>query len=139
MNICIPVNEDNGLKSPVCAHFGSAPLFMIVDTDTGDCRAIDNKNKQHQHGMCQPLASLNGIALDGMVVGGIGMGALVKLKQGGIEVFLSEFATVEETVNAYKSGALKPVTPANACGQHGHGQGGGHGCGHGRGNGRQGP
>ncbi len=34
MNICIPVNEDKGLQSPVCAHFGSAPAFMIVDTES---------------------------------------------------------------------------------------------------------
>ena len=49
MNICIPVEQDQGLQSQVCAHFGSAPAFLIVATDSGDCRAIDNKNQHHGH------------------------------------------------------------------------------------------
>ena len=42
MQICIPVVEDKGLQSRVSAHFGSAPAFMIVDTESGACRAIAN-------------------------------------------------------------------------------------------------
>jgi predicted Fe-Mo cluster-binding NifX family protein len=123
MNICIPVNEDLGLASTVCAHFGSAPHFMIVDTESGACRAIPNTNQHHGHGMCAPLAALQGERIDAMVVGGIGMGALSKLMAAGTQVFLSEQSTVEETVNAHKAGTLRPVTPQTACGQH-HGHGG---------------
>ena len=83
MNICIPVTEDNGTASPVSRHFGSAPLFLIVDTDSGACRAVPNRNQHHSHGMCMPLASLAGERIDGMVVGGIGMGALSKLGRLG--------------------------------------------------------
>jgi predicted Fe-Mo cluster-binding NifX family protein len=118
MNICIPINEDRGLTSPVCAHFGSAPFFMIVDTDSGACRALQNTNEHHAHGMCTPLAALRGVSIDGMAVGGIGMGALNKLSAAGIRVFLSDRPTVEETVNAYKAGTLRPVTADNACGHH---------------------
>jgi predicted Fe-Mo cluster-binding NifX family protein len=123
MNICIPVNEDQGFRSPVCAHFGSAPYFMIVDTESGACRAIPNSNQHHGHGMCMPLAALRGERIDGMAVGGIGAGALNKLMAAGIKVFLSERSTVEETVDAYKAGALRSVTPETACGHH-HGHGG---------------
>ena len=126
MNICIPVDKDQGIKSPVCAHFGSAPLFMIVDTDTGDCRAIQNNNQHHGHGMCAPLAALAGQNIDGIAVGGIGQGALAKLMAGGLQVFFSQHATVEETVAALKAGTLPLVTPELACGHHGqspHGHG----------------
>ena len=123
MNICIPVNEDQGFRSPVCAHFGSAPLFMIVDTESGICRAITNANQHHGHGMCTPLAALSGESIDAMAVGGIGAGAMHKLIASGIKVFLSEWSTVEETITAYKAGTLRPVTPETACGQH-HGHGG---------------
>jgi predicted Fe-Mo cluster-binding NifX family protein len=118
MNICIPVNEDQGQDSPVCAHFGSAPFFMIVDTESGNCRAIRNNNQHHAHGMCTPLASLGGEQIDGMVVGGIGLGALNKLISAGIQVFLSERSTVVETVSAYRAGTLRLVTPETACGHH---------------------
>jgi predicted Fe-Mo cluster-binding NifX family protein len=143
MNVCIPVNEDKGLQSRICAHFGSAPLFMIVDTDKEGCRAIPNHNQHHGHGMCMPLASLQGESIDGMVVGGIGGGALSKLQAAGIRVYLSDLPTVEATVSAFKAGSLREVTPAEACGHHGsgphgqgphgHGEGGPHGAGHGRG------
>jgi predicted DNA-binding protein (UPF0251 family)/predicted Fe-Mo cluster-binding NifX family protein len=121
MNLCIPVTEDLGLKSPVCAHFGSAPIFMIVDTESESCRAIQNSNQHHGHGMCTPLASLQGERIEGMAVGGIGMGALTKLQASGIQVFMSEHASVAETVAAFKAGTLRPMTPGNACAHHAHG------------------
>jgi len=128
MNLCIPVTEDQGLRSPVSAHFGSAALFLIVDTDSGGCRAIPNRNAHHDHGMCQPLASLAGADIDGVAVGGIGMGALVRLQAAGIRVFISHLPTVEETVAALKTGTLAEATPATACGHHGQGPHG-HGSG----------
>jgi predicted Fe-Mo cluster-binding NifX family protein len=121
VNICIPVTRDNGIRSPVSPHFGSAPIFMVVDTESGTCRAITNSNFHHDHGMCQPLAQLAGERLDAIVVGGIGMGALGKLKTANICVFFSEHPTVEETVAAFKTGTLREVTPATACAQHGNG------------------
>ena len=120
MNICIPVTEDKGTASPVSRHFGSAPLFLIVDTDSGACRAIPNRNQHHGHGLCTPLASLAGERIEGMVVGGIGMGALSKLGAAGVEVFLSEHATVGETLAAFKAGTLKTMSPGMACAHHGH-------------------
>jgi predicted Fe-Mo cluster-binding NifX family protein len=119
MNVCIPVDADQGTDSPVCAHFGSAPFFMIVDTDTGACRALPNRNLHHAHGMCQPLLSLQGERLDAIVVGGIGLGALNKLMATGLEVYRADRSTVGATVDALKGGLLKPMTPASACGHHG--------------------
>ncbi|TFG48536.1 MAG: diguanylate cyclase [Gemmatimonadales bacterium] len=138
MNICVPVTGDKGLESNVSAHFGSAPVFLIVDTESGAHRAISNRNLHHGHGMCQPLLSLGGEAVDGVVVGGIGRGALVKFQAANIRVYLSELPTVEATVAAFKTGSLREVMPADACGHHGHGShdhgtGGQHGSGCGSG------
>ena len=121
MNICIPVNEDNGLNSTVCAHFGSAPIFMIIDSDTGDCRPILNRNLHHGHGMCMPLQALQGERIDAMVVGGIGMGALNKLNAAGIRVYIAEKPTVSETIDALKADALRLMQPGMACAGHSHG------------------
>ena len=129
MNICVPVTEDKGLDSPISAHFGSAPLFVVCDTDSGAVRALSNRNAAHEHGMCQPLLSLQGEQIDGIVVGGIGMGALSKLQASGIRVFLTGPGTVAEAVAAYRAGTLQEATPATACGHHGHGPHGGGGCG----------
>jgi len=133
MNICIPVNADEGLASPVCAHFGSAPFFMMIDTASGACRAIPNRNQHHAHGMCQPLAALAGEHLDAIVVGGIGMGALGKLLAAGLEVYQAQHPTVERTLAALEAGQLRGMSPDAACGGHhdpSNGQGQGHGHGH---------
>jgi len=126
MKLCIPVNQDLGLQSPVCAHFGSAPLFLKVDTETGACEALANQNQHHDHGMCRPLASLSGHVIDALVVGGIGQGALYKLADASIQVFLANAPTVGETVEAFKAGTLRLVTPGMACAHHGQGGGGPH-------------
>ncbi len=120
MNLCLPITRNLGLKSPVSAHFGSAPLFLVVDTESGRCREIPNRNQHHAHGMCQPLESLAGERFDGIVVGGIGQGALGKLRAAGIRVFLANAFTVEEAVAALTSGALEEVSPATACAGHAH-------------------
>ncbi len=120
MQICIPVVRDEGLESRVCEHFGSAPVFMIVDTETGACRPIANRNSRHGHGMCEPLSALGGEAIDGFVVGGVGRRALDRLRASAIQVFQAEHATVGETLAAFKAGALRPVPLDAACaGRHG--------------------
>jgi len=129
MNICIPVEENNGLDSRVCAHFGSAPFFLIVDSDTDNCESIVNSGAHHAHGMCQPLALLEGKDIDGVVVGGIGRGALFKFQAANIGVYMSEYSTVSETLAAHKAGSLRPVSPEGACAGHAHGDGGGAGSG----------
>jgi predicted Fe-Mo cluster-binding NifX family protein len=121
MIICIPVNEDEGIQSQVCAHFGSAPAFMLVDIDTGAYRSIANASEHHVHGRCAPLQSLRGEQIDGMVVSGIGMGALNKLNAANIKVYVSDFSTVAETVDAFKAGTLKAMQPGMACAHHGQG------------------
>ena len=138
MRICIPTNEDNGLSSTVCAHFGSAPWYVIVDSEAGDCRAIANGNPHHAHGMCTPLQSLRGEPIDAVVVGagndervergrggfqvvgGIGGGALAKLSAAGVEVYRANAPTVAQLVHAWKTGGLQRVDPATACAGHGH-------------------
>lgn len=119
MNICIPVSEDNGLQSSVSPHFGSAPVFLIVDTESGACRSVANRDLHHAHGLCQPLASLSVESVDAVVVGGIGMGALTKLQASGLDVFLADLSTAGATVAALKAGKLRRATPATACAHHG--------------------
>ncbi len=122
MNICIPVNNDQGLASLVCAHFGSAPFFMIVDAESGACRTLVNHNQHHAHGMCQPLAALATEEIDAIVVGGIGAGALGKLMAAGLGVYRAEHPTVDRTVQAFRDGELRGISMDGTCG-HAHGPG----------------
>ena len=120
MNLCMPVVANEGLNSTLSAHFGSAPAFLIVDTDDASCRAIVNENDHHAHGQCTPLAALQGERIDGLVVAGIGRGALGKLEAASIRVYLSKPTTAGEALAAFKAGALQPMSAGQACAGHGH-------------------
>jgi len=125
MKICFPVTSDQGLDSEIFNHFGSAKRFILVDTDSGATLSIDNSDKQHDHGSCNPLRALGGNPVDAVVVGGIGAGALAMLNRAEIRVFLCQGATVRENVDLFRSGAFQEIVP-QTCGGHDHG----HGCAH---------
>jgi len=58
MKICFPVQADHGMESAVFGHFGSAPVFFVVDTDSGLISTIQNGDRHHAHGACNPLKAL---------------------------------------------------------------------------------
>jgi len=124
MKICFPTEDLQGLDSRVHGHFGTAPGFVMVETDTMRVSRIVNEDLHHAHGMCQPLKALGGERVDGIVVGGIGLGALTKLRSEGIEVYRASEGTVKENLELIGKGRLPTFDPARTCG----GQGGG--CGH---------
>lgn len=135
VNICIPVTADRGLESPVSGHFGSAPLFMLVDVETRRAKALTNTRAVHEHGACRPLDALAGNEVDALVVGGIGAGALMKLQGAGIRVFRATAPTVAGCLDAFAKNEVEEIGPGGACGRHGQGHGEEHEHGrHGHGN-----
>ena len=60
MKICFPVAKDKGLDSPVFTHFGSAPMFLLVDAEQRSVAEVVNRDRNHQHGACRPLRALGG-------------------------------------------------------------------------------
>jgi predicted Fe-Mo cluster-binding NifX family protein len=119
MKICIPIQEDRGLESKPYGHFGSAPLFLLCDTETGATEAIDNGDEHHQHGACHPMKALQGKSVEAIVVGGIGGRAVMKLNEQGVKVFRSTEDTVEKNLELLKNGTLPELTMADACRHHG--------------------
>jgi predicted Fe-Mo cluster-binding NifX family protein len=126
MKICFPVSAANGVDSEVYGHFGSAPAFIIVETDESRVTTINNRDQHHAHGACNPLKALNNQKVDAIVVGGIGAGALNKLNQQGMKVFQARAQTVNENIQLLLEQKLPEFTMQHTCA--GHGQGGG--CGH---------
>jgi predicted Fe-Mo cluster-binding NifX family protein len=48
MRVCIPIAKGLGLESRVSPHFGSAPLFMLVDPETRAFRILDGARGRWQ-------------------------------------------------------------------------------------------
>lgn len=126
MNLCFPVEQANGLESAVFGHFGSAPVFLVVDAETSQVAEVINRDLHHAHGGCSPLKALGGHAVDAVVVGGIGGGALNGLQNAGIDVFAAEAGSVADNLARWKAGGLQQWNAAMTCGGHGAG----HDCGH---------
>ena len=122
MRIAFPTQDDRGMESPVYGHFGSAPCFIIVDSDTITFESVDNPDREHQHGRCQPLNALSGKIVDAVVVGGIGAGALQKLSGAGIEIYRGVEGSVAENLELIKSGLLPLFTLDQTCAGHDSGK-----------------
>jgi predicted Fe-Mo cluster-binding NifX family protein len=118
MKICFPVQTDEGIESAVYNHFGSAPIFVVVDTDTNALATINNRDQHHTHGACNPMKALDNQKVDAIVVGGIGAGALTRLNQMGIVVHRSLAATVRENMAMFTSKSLPELTIKGCCGGH---------------------
>lgn len=123
MRVCFPVRENLGLGSAVFDHFGSAPLFLVVDTESNEAAEVINRDLHHAHGACSPLKALDGRHVDAVIVGGIGGGALSGLTRAGIRVYRSVAPTVEGNLARLRLGSLAQWQPGETCGGHGHGQG----------------
>jgi predicted Fe-Mo cluster-binding NifX family protein len=124
MKIGFAVQLNEGMESIVYGHFGSAPAFIIVDTELNQVLGLDNKNLHHEHGACNPVMALNGNQIDAMVVGGIGAGALMKLNAMEIKVYGAGAMTVKENVDLLADNRLQELSLDHSCRAH-QGQ-----CGH---------
>lgn len=118
MKVCFPVKEAPSLDSQVFGHFGSAPAFVLIDTDTDELTAIENLDRHHGHGRCSPIRALGGTKVDAVVVGGIGRGALAKLAQEGIAVYQAAKGTVQDNLELFKAGQILKVHPGQTCSSH---------------------
>lgn len=118
MKIAFPSQEDRGLESAVYGHFGSAGYFIVVDAESGECEPVVNRNREHLHGQCQPLSALDGKAIDAVVVGGIGMGALFKLNAAGIKVYRAVEGSVQQNLELIRSNKLPELTLEQTCTGH---------------------
>jgi len=124
MKVAIPVAEDCGLESLVYGHFGSAPVFVLVDSETMSVEALGNADQVHAHGQCSPMKALAGASPEAVVVGGIGLGAVRGLRAAGIKVYHCDGGTVAQAVQQLQAGALPEMNESAACSGHA----GGHTC-----------
>jgi predicted Fe-Mo cluster-binding NifX family protein len=124
MKVCFPVQKDEGVESQVYDHFGSAPAFIVVDTEEKGVQRVDNKDLHHVHGACNPIMALGGQKVDALVVGGIGGGALMKLNGMGVKVYEAGTRTVKDNLELLRENKLQELSMDHSCRAH---EGG---CGH---------
>jgi predicted Fe-Mo cluster-binding NifX family protein len=114
MKICIPADKA-GMKGHIHGHFGSAPYFTIVDTDTGLVEILDNTNQHHAHGTCQPLGSISGKGVNAVISSAMGTRVVQGLNLAKIRAYKTSAATVQEAIDTFNNGILEAFSVSTAC------------------------
>lgn len=120
----IAVTYDDGL---VFQHFGHTEAFKVYTVEDG--KVVDSQvvsSVGQGHGALAGL--LSDKAIDALVCGGIGMGAVNALSDYGIRVYAGVSGDADEAVERLLAGTLEYGTGANCSHHHEHGEG--HGCHH---------
>jgi len=115
MRLCIPTLDDRELAAAVSPHFGSAPFFTVVDTETGRCETVGNDHARHQPGRCDAARQLDPLAIDAVLCSGLGRRALGRLVDQGLEVYVAVAPDVASALATYWGGELEPMTDELAC------------------------
>lgn len=119
MKICVPVGENKGMDSVCYGHFGSAPYFVVYDTDTMKLEMINNGNTDHVHGQCNPVGTLMNCGADCIIVAGMGARAVQLLQSAGIKVYWAERAfTIGDLARDVNSYIQREMTVQDSCRDH---------------------
>jgi predicted Fe-Mo cluster-binding NifX family protein len=120
MRLCIPAADGRGLDARAHGHFGSAPCFVLVDTESGELSTLDNQHAEHRHGHCDPAGTIAGARVDAVVCHGMGRRALEGLAAAGVQVFTAPGESVAAMVQAFQTGGARRLEGDDACAGHGH-------------------
>lgn len=92
MRLCIPTRGDEGRAARVSGHFGRAPWFTVLDTETGEAHAVPNH--PDPDGRCFPLDTLLTQGIEAVACHHLGRGALERLQERGLRVLQTQALTV---------------------------------------------
>jgi predicted Fe-Mo cluster-binding NifX family protein len=102
------------------SRFGRCAYFVIIDTETREWDAHPNPAANAGGGAGTQSAQFIANQGVGAVVGPrFGPNAFTVLDAAGIQMYAASRGTVEELVDDYLAGQLKPVTEAAQSGHHG--------------------
>ena len=119
MLVAIPVDNENGLESTVSQHFGQAPLYAMVNSDTDECAIIPNQSN-HRGGTDLPPVWLSKQGVQTLLSMGMGQRAIMLFEEACIPVYFGTVETsVKEMLEAWRGGNLSLATKDDGC-THGH-------------------
>ncbi|HNT30765.1 MAG TPA: NifB/NifX family molybdenum-iron cluster-binding protein [bacterium] len=97
MKIAMPVEQENGMDSSICSHFGQTPYWAVYDSETEEL-SIHPNTSQHGGGGCQAVAEIASFKPDMVYTLGMGFNAIEKCRAQGIAVKSGSWQTVREVI-----------------------------------------
>jgi predicted Fe-Mo cluster-binding NifX family protein len=106
------------LDAPLDRRFGRASKFILYDLENNSFEVIDNRESLDtpQGAGVQAAETVVRVKAGCVVTGHCGPNAYRALRQAGIAIFSCREPTVEEALNAFRSGALKPMQSSDVKG-----------------------
>ncbi len=101
-------SKGNSLESEVDPRFGRCQYFLIIDPETMEFEAIDNKGAMSMGGagpQASQAISQKGVEI--VITGNVGPNAFQALNAAGIKIFTGASGIVRDIVLKYKEGHFK--------------------------------
>lgn len=119
MRVGVVLNDEKGLMSDVCPHFGQCRFFLLADIDPIQKKitstSIVPNTAVHGGGGCVTVDEILKHSITHVIAGGMGMGAQQKFAQAGVQVF-GYVGKVQEALNEFMNNTLGGLA---ACNEHG--------------------
>lgn len=102
------------LEAAVDPRFGRCPYFLVVDSETLECTAVENPNQSAGGGAGIQAAQLMAEHdAEAVLTGNCGPNAYRTLEAAGVDVIVGVNGTVREAVERLKAGDLQAAQSAN--------------------------
>ena len=111
MKIAITSTGPN-LEDEMDRRFGRAQMFLIVDTETGQYTAVDNKQNLEaaQGAGIQAAGTVVDQGVEVLITGHCGPNAYKTLQAAGVKVIVGARGTNAEVVEQFKNGQLSETS-----------------------------
>mgnify|MGYP001285219347 CR=1 FL=1 len=120
----------NAVAGPSAEERARERSLLWGRVEDGEGRSVEGTVETLEgYSLTAETAALAGERVDAVLVGGIGAGALTKLRGAGIRVFRATAPTASACLDAFLRNEIEEIDPAGACAGHGHDHGR-HGAGH---------
>lgn len=108
-------SQGQDLSAAVDPRFGRAAGFIIYDLETGESQYLNNEQNLNaaQGAGIQTAQNVAQSGARAVITGHVGPKAFSALKSGQIDIYLGANQSVQESVQAYKNGDLKPAEQAD--------------------------
>ena len=127
MRPLIPTTDTNGANAQMSGHFGRAPYYAVADTQTRSVISVANPSVSHGHGECAPASDILGLnSFDAVVCQGIGRGAINRMAEAGVPVYVHSGPDVASAVAVFRSRSLQMAGAEDGCSGSGSCGGDGH-------------
>jgi len=107
MKIAVPASGPSGLESVVHGHVATAPVFVIVDMESGEVTAVPNPGLKEGDGSLSPLGVVRSLKVDALICAGIGRWAIRLIEAAGTKVYIAHGGLVADAIEDFKAGRLR--------------------------------